>query len=343
MTFEKTLALPAPSERPAHIKQLVEMLSYRRPAGSKTERKFISRYIRPLEVQEDKIGNLYKRIGDAPILWSSHTDTVHREGGRQNVRLLDNVAYVADKQSNCLGADCTAGVWMMHEMILAGVPGLYVFHRQEEVGGIGSEHIATKTPELLDGIKYAIAFDRRGKGSIITHQWGGRCCSQGFANSLSDAIGLGHSSDSGGSFTDTASYVDIVAECSNLSVGYENEHSSKETLDINYIDMLREAMISADFSNLVEARKPGETDWDVKSYKGYTRSYGSYTSGGAYGHWLDDDQSVETSGYRKTNRDMVSLVKEHPHEVADWLGEYGVTPDEIASAIWMRGGVLRTS
>jgi hypothetical protein len=191
----KVLALPAPKERPEHTKRLLEMLSYRRPGGSKTERKFIRRYLAPLSMQIDQYGNHIKRIGDAPILWSCHTDTVHKFGGRQHTKIQSNIVSANDAQSNCLGADCTAGVWLMTEMIRANIPGLYVFHREEESGGMGSNWLLKNTPELLEGIKYAIAFDRRGNKSVITHQFGGRCCSDAFAASLANAIGMEHVHD----------------------------------------------------------------------------------------------------------------------------------------------------
>ena len=109
------------------LDELMAMLSFRRPAWTKTERHFIERFIRPLGVTEDTFGNLYKRVGTAPILWSSHTDTVHTQGGKQLLSLANNgVVTQADTQSNCLGADCTAGVWLMAEMIRANRHGLYV-------------------------------------------------------------------------------------------------------------------------------------------------------------------------------------------------------------------------
>ncbi len=343
----KVLPLPPPKVRPPHIATLLEMLTYRRPDGSKSEKKFIRRYLVPLGVTQDKYGNIYKRIGDSPILWSSHTDTVHRVGGRQGIRVLGDTVHVADINSNCLGADCTAGVWMMTEMIKADVPGLYIFHKAEEVGGLGSDWLSKNRPEVLKDVKYAVAFDRRGSASIITHQWGGRCCSKAFAESLSTAIGMEHVQDSGGSFTDTANYVDLVGECTNISVGYKDEHSKAETLDLVYIDELRSAMLQADFADLVSERKPGDIDYEDDSWKhsrayggsGNYRSYGTYTSGSGWA-WPEDQ---EPSGFRNTNRTLASLVREHPDEVADWLEEYGITAEEIAEAVYMRGGVLRTS
>ena len=34
--------------------------------------------------------------------------------------------------------------------------------------------------------------------------------------------------DTGGSFTDTANYTDIIPECTNLSCGYYNAHTQSE-------------------------------------------------------------------------------------------------------------------
>lgn len=305
--------------------ELQEMLSFRRPAWSKTERKFIERFIGPLGMLTDELGNYYKRIGDAPILWSSHTDTVHSQGGKQLLRVSNGLIMQADSQSNCLGADCTAGIWLMMEMIRANRPGLYIFHRAEEVGGKGSTFIADHRADILAGIEYAVAFDRRDTTSIITHQWGGRCCSEAFAASLSKALGMGHEADDTGSFTDTANYIGLIGECSNLSVGYMNEHTKRETLDFNYLQELREALLRLDVSSLVAERAPGEEDpddYDVTCWRGYN----------------DNDQ--EPLGFSSGNT-LARLVKDHPDEVADWLEEYGINADEVAMAIHLRGGVLR--
>jgi hypothetical protein len=334
----------APREREPHVKELIDMLSYRRPNGSKTERRFIRRYLSPLGCEVDKLGNYHKRIGDAPIMWSCHTDTVHKHGGRQNLRILGDTVHVADAQSNCLGADCTAGVWLMVQMIRAEVPGLYIFHRAEECGGVGSAHIAETTPELVKDIQFAIAFDRKAKHSIITHQWGGRCCSKAFAESLSTALGMDHVTDSGGSFTDTASYVDIIGECTNLSVGYQDEHQRTETLDLDYIARLRAALLAADFNDLIAERKPGEVDREDYGFDSNWRQHGVY-SGGAYTSsytrgFYDDDQSV--TGFRKSGYSLYALVRDNPAEVADWLEEYGISIEELEEALYMRGAVLRT-
>jgi hypothetical protein len=329
---------------------LQEMLMYKRPEGSKTERKFINRYIKPLGVGKDGAGNLIKRIGESPVLWSCHTDTVHNRGGKQAVERAGDLFGLAEKGtwfkgSNCLGADDTAGVWLMSEMIKAKTPGLYIFHRGEEIGGVGSKFIANKTPDLLKGIKYAIALDRSGANDVITHQWG-RCASDDFADSLASGLntgtGLRYKRDPAGIFTDTANYVDLVPECTNLSVGYRGAHSANEIQDGAHCLALREALIGLDTSTLVESRKAGEdggySDWEKRYYDlNYTSHekadytcYGSTTTtqkGWTSDVWDEGEQSPPR------HRTLLGLVKDYPEEVADWLESYGVDETEMRSYI----------
>lgn len=303
------------------LRVLVEMMTRMRPAGSKTERRFIREYIRPLGVESDGAGNLIKRIGSAPVLWSCHTDTVHKVGGSQLVEISKGTAHLSPRsKSNCLGADCTTGVWIMREMILAGVPGLYVFHRGEEIGGIGSSYIVRRTPELVRGITAAIAFDRAGYNSVITHQ-GSRCCSNAFAYSLVDALdaqGLTYAPDDTGTFTDTANYVDLIGECTNISVGYHGQHRASETQDLNYALRLRDALCSLDTSTLRCERKPGELDPDD-----YSNS--------VFSNWQDTSE-------REKQRDMVTLICDHPDVVADLLAEFGYDATALADEVWARLG-----
>src|SRR5271165_4530176 len=131
----------------------------------------------------------------------------------------------------------------MLEMIAAGVEGTYVFHRAEERGGLGSYHVSIYEPELLEGIEVAIAFDRKGTSSVITHQLGERCCSERFARGLAAQLApLPYQADATGVFTDTANYMYQVSECTNISVGYYNEHGPRETLDLVHLKALRDVM-----------------------------------------------------------------------------------------------------
>lgn len=251
----------------ARIADLAELHTYARPAGSRTERAFIVRYVASLPgVYQDDHDNWIVRIGAHPrVAWSCHTDTVARHDGRQRVTIdaSDIIRlHARERRAACLGADDSAGVWILREMIAAAVPGLYLFHAAEEIGGIGSSSLARYSPETLDGIDVAIALDRRGTGDVVTYQAGGRTCSDVCAQSIADAIHVASSGQlaytpcSTGVYTDTAEYAGIVAECTNLSVGYASAHSAAESVAARHVLALADALIALDQSAILIDRVP---------------------------------------------------------------------------------------
>lgn len=255
---------------------LIDMHTYCRPAGTATEREFIAKYVATLPgAYVDVYHNWHVQVGESAVLWSCHTDTVHNYEGRQTVHYdaLNQVLSLSRKSKsrgrNCLGADDTAGVFICAQMVLAGVPGHYLFHYAEECGGIGSKDTAHYEADWLALFDYAIAFDRRGTKDIVTHQWGIRTASDLFAYSLSDALAMAGMPDYAphhGIYTDTAEYEGVIAECSNLSVGYQHEHSPAETLDTAHVMRLLAAMLRLNQSALVVDREPGSDDYDWSQY-----------------------------------------------------------------------------
>lgn len=314
MTFSSE-SLPAEQEVTisTDVAQLLTMMSYRRKHGCQTEVDFINDYIIPLPgvvslhrpatdtLPQGEAMCYMVDVGTPTVVFSSHVDTVHSGGGKQVVKFDANlqVAYKQDNQP--LGADDAAGVWLLMQMIHAGVPGRYLFHRGEECGGLGSRMVADHHADIFDGMTHAIAFDRRGDCSVITHQRGGRCCSDAFADELACRLtaATGHTlfADDTGSFTDTANYTDIIGECTNVSVGYMDEHSGKEMLDVEYLLKLRDACCNpALWVDLPVARKAGEYE---------PRSYG----GGGYGSWWDEDWATYyRGGGTPANDRKLSLV-----------------------------------
>ncbi len=286
------------------MKELIEMLGYCRPAGSSTEEEFIETFIDPLGAVKDEYGNRIIIVGDDPnIMWSSHTDTVHSKPGRVPILIDGNTARVAPwSGASCLGADCTTGVWLMMEMIRAKVPGLYVFHRAEEIGCQGSRFIVDNTPDLVANIDACIAFDRFGQNSIITHQMGFQGCSTDFSASLAKQL-PGYKDDDGGSYTDSYEYFGLISECTNISVGYFNQHSKKETQNLSFAEQLRDWMICIDTTSLIISRTPEEPYFFEPMAFGRKRS-------------------------------LLDMVKTHPDVVADFLDTCGFTSDDLEDHIW---------
>lgn len=306
---------------------LLEMLKTRRPAWTKSEQKWINRWLMPLGCTEDGFGNLWLRIGNAPVLWSSHTDTVHREGGKQRLAMTEDgkiFLHPDEMISNCLGADDTSGVWLMREMILDQVPGLYIFHRDEEAGGRGSGWIAENLAHELTGIKFAIALDRKGFGDVITHQWG-KCCSVRFAEALAAQLGNGYAPDDGGVFTDTANYTSIIPECTNLSVGYFRAHSHHEWQSWPHLEKLLEWLKAVDVADLPVERDPDAYEFDGDDF---------------YSRWDEGLSNYYREGTAGPNK-RVDLIRNNPEAVSQFLEEWGVDDGELADIIMSKSGHLK--
>jgi hypothetical protein len=75
--------------------------------------------------------------------------------------------------------------------------------------------------------------------------------------------------DDTGVFTDTANYIDIIPECTNVSCGYANEHTGNETLHLPTLFALRNQCLVIDWETLPTVRDPkvierqtyGAFDW----------------------------------------------------------------------------------
>jgi acetylornithine deacetylase/succinyl-diaminopimelate desuccinylase-like protein len=235
---------------------LLEILSYPRAARSWQESDFINDYLLPNiahEYEADRYGNIIVKIGEPTILFSCHIDTCERASDIEKRDILDLGATIRTGSNQILGADDGAGMFILLSMIEAGIEGLYIFHRDEEIGGLGSSYIAEATPELLTGIKHAIAFDRKGTHDVVVVQLGTKMASAASAGWLCAQLDLQGGkgfTPAVGSFTDTANYFGIVPECFNISVGYGNEHTQNEYLDWTYLNWLQDAVLSIDWKKL---------------------------------------------------------------------------------------------
>lgn len=279
------------------IATLQRALSVKRPDKSAATAAFtqwLQDYIpQGLPAARDGAGNLHvdaRKTSANRTLFVAHVDTVHRKEG------TNKIAKTAERWSASgapLGADDGAGCAMLMHLLHAGVPGYYVFTQGEECGGIGAKFIAKHMPGLLSEFDRAIAFDRRGIDSVITHQGYGRCCSDDFAEALSGALNrddrMMYLPDDTGVYTDTAEFTDIIPECTNISVGYYHEHGDKEYIDVLHFQALADAVLGFDWDSLPTTRDP-----KVVEYKDYGKAWGTtYTTGGYFGAFGDGDDDFD--------------------------------------------------
>ena len=234
--------------------------------------------------------------------------------------------------SSVLGADDKLGCYIMCKLILNNTEGLYVFHIGEECGGIGSSYIATSTPEVVEGMNYCIAFDRYEYGHIITHQSGGRCCSDDFVDGLAAKLNpllppkQPMSGNSGGSFTDSANYTSLIPECTNVSVSYKSQHTSREHFDLVWFnDILIPALMKITWHDLPVARDPNEvsTPYGSRYSSGYTSSLYDRT----YASNKDTRSLVSTRGSLKDSERLKQSTIDKCNHLLDEKFE-GYDPEE---------------
>jgi hypothetical protein len=294
---------------------LVRILSWKRPFESTGEINFMTWLHKEIEHRGHKLtvaakGNVIVTVPRkdgkvSSVMFSCHTDTVHSDcNGDQRVFYDPQMGHIFldtkdPSAGSCLGADDGAGIWLMLEMMSAQVPGTYVFHRGEERHGVGSHALLAEGKQFLESFDIAVAFDRKDVGDVIVTQGGQPCaslkCGEALAKRLNElGQGFKYSICHGGSFTDTRVYRGVIDECLNLSVGYENAHSSQEYLDYAHLVKLREAVIKLDWDALPvdrDAKKAVEpTRTYTPQYGG--RSYGQYGLYAGAGMGDDDDDDA---------------------------------------------------
>jgi hypothetical protein len=253
------------------------------------------------DLNEDEFGNLFIRIGETTTLFTCHLDTATTADTTVTHVFEGNIIKTDGK--SILGADDKAGVTIMLYMIENKIPGLYYFFLGEEVGCQGSRKVANKFKnDNYDGIKKVVAFDRKDNNSVITFKGYQRGCSDTFAISLCKELNDADSTfsyktdDSGGS-TDSFQFMDIIPECTNISVGYNYEHTYAEKQDIVHLDKLAKACLKVKWEKL-----PVERNNKVAEYKKYNSNITAYSMHDDYTDYTEYNAS-NTARYWKTPKD----------------------------------------
>lgn len=273
---------------------------------------------------QDEYGNVFALLGNAETMFSCHTDTVHKLYVPYNVLEQDD-GYVQVADGGVLGADCATGWEIMLRLLEAEVAGLYVWHREEELGGLGSAYAVQDpaTVELLKGTQRCIALDRGGYSSVITHQGGGvRCASDEFANAFAAQLNIGirrhsdlkfdeYTPDNTGIFTDSFQYRHLIPECTNISVGYMHEHTTNEYQDLYFMQALIDTLKDIDYSALPTVRECSDCNVPENILDDYAAEYAL----------------AEVDA-------MAMLLEDKPYEVADYLISVGITVDDIYEVIY---------
>ncbi len=306
-------------------KKFLKLTSKTYPHGTETELKNQL----PNGFKEDGNGNYFIEIGNNPTtMFTCHLDTADRK--QEKVKHVIDGQFIKTDGSSILGADDKAGMVVMLYMIEKEVPGLYYFFIGEERGCVGSSRLSrvwSNRPES-NYITKCISFDRRGTDSIITEQLYGICCSLEFAKDLSKRLNdveksFNYKPDPTGIYTDSAQFTNLISECTNISVGYYNEHSKSEKQDIKHLEKLCEAVCKVDWEALSIVKEPGyyhddyfhdDDDWET-----------------------DTDQNFQSHNFTwvswegKTSKMMISdkQIDVEKDTIITWLNSSGLSSDYV--------------
>lgn len=270
----------------------------------------LTRYTSPYGTETDVYGDVLTELGftwnnwgfsaevgtpaQQRVVLAAHLDDVSRDHTKVKLTYTDEKeTSVFNNANEILGADDKTGVALLIYMYCQGVPGTYILFFGEECGCIGSN-------EWIKGVEHGqydamISFDRRGYDSVITHQCSNRTASDEFANALAEQIngqhtGLHFQPDDGGVFTDSNVARFKIPECTNLSVGYDGAHSAKESQDMEFLEMLGDALLHVDWSALPIKRDPQVIDRKSYTYSGKYSS-ASWDDDGYEDYWDEKDRA----------------------------------------------------
>ena len=216
----------------------------------------------PEELVRDNYGNYYLIIeGDDTTMFTSHLDTADSVQKKvKHVFYTDDNGdeFVRTDGTSILGADDKSGVTIMLYMISKAIPGIYYFFVGEECGMVGSGKLkreimgnSFRNLPHLENVNKCVSFDRRYYNSIITRQLGKTSCSDDFADYLIseyDKNNMNMVKDDRGIYTDSAAFIDIFDNCTNISVGYSNEHTASEKQNLTFLEKIAKASCNVNWS-----------------------------------------------------------------------------------------------
>lgn len=198
------------------------------------------------EISVDDYGNILaevtigaNRVGPVfTILLNSHLDVVEEIETDREILKHGNVWT---SSYGILGADDRAGIGVvLHTLkqlqtmqLHSPVKVKIAFTVEEEVGLCGAKAVSQ---DFLEGVQAAIVVDRKGKGDIVTGTRGIAFCDELFGSMIALIGNLGEEKrwePTMGGRSDTLIWAQQGIQSVNLSVGYQNEHTSREELNID--------------------------------------------------------------------------------------------------------------
>lgn len=184
-------------------------------------------------------GNLYIVKGKADLYPCivAHTDTVHDIiKGVDRLDIIEHrgslLALDRNHHQVGIGGDDKVGIYIALRMLLRLPACKVAFFHSEEVGCIGSKDADLR---FFSDCKFVLQADRRGYGDWITDIGCGNISSKEFQDAVKPIISEYGFKFKSGAMTDVEalSKAGVGVSCANVSCGYYDPHSYRETVNIN--------------------------------------------------------------------------------------------------------------
>lgn len=225
------------------------------------------------EIVETDLENYFFIKGNIPLCFVAHIDTVRTKKDKMNLKIENNIIT---NSGGILGADDRAGVYglfKIYESLLDDreIPS-FLFTNYEEVGGVGVKSFID-TYNKLENVNLFIELDRRGTDEYVTYV----DVSKEVENYI-ESFGFIPSVGSYSDIADLAEHYLIPAV--NISIGYYSQHTNKERLVIDAMNMNIQRCIDM-AHNPIEELYPINLDnlwsrWGYGSYAGEAHIYDDY-------------------------------------------------------------------
>ena len=205
--------------KPNEVKCLEQICTLRQNELIKVMKKYLDKYYTSIISTNDYI----VAIGDTPVGLVAHMDTVFPSPPCE---------LYYDQKKNVMwavsgaGFDDRAGVYAIIRLLKKGYRPTVILTTDEERGALGAEKLINTYTEAPTELKYIIQLDRQGADDCVFYD----CGNLDFEEYV----------ESFGFETNWGTFSDISVICPawkvagvNLSIGYENEHSTSEHLFVH--------------------------------------------------------------------------------------------------------------
>ena len=273
-------------------------------------------------------------VGDIPVALVAHMDTVFYN---QPTDIYYDQRKGIMWSPDGLGADDRAGIFAILQIVADGYRPSIILTTDEEKGGLGAQKLAKKACPI-EFLHYMIQLDRKGSNDCVFYE-----CNNGQFIKYVEQFGF---AEAAGSFSDISFLMPAWKICGvNLSIGYRDEHTIAETLNVHWMFQTIEKVkqMLDDVKNVPQwefyeiSNRLLDYYSEMRPYSSYDDTYDTGTPCECCGKYFFDFELFPTKSTKNGKMvyycpdcavDKVEWCDEcgHPYEIIDIEDDIGICP-----------------